>query len=108
MVIKIEKFTGYEDSCEVIINDKNGKYLKTFFIDDLEYEMLLNQQSNRTVKITGYNCTQYNDLEAGVSYIPSNYELQLIQNEMKNLVDWEEWEERYNLDLDDLINNDLN
>jgi hypothetical protein len=70
--------------------------------------MLLNQQSNRTVKIIGYNCTQYNDLEAGVSYIPSNYELQLIQNEMKNLVDWEEWEERYNLDLDDLINNDLN
>ena len=108
MVLKIENFTGYEDSCEVIINDSNDKYQKTYFLQNLEFEMYINQQGNRSVKITNYNCTQYNDLEVGSPYMLKGYELELIQNEIKNIVDWEEWEESQDKDVDDFMNNDLN
>lgn len=108
MVIKIQNFTGYEDSCEIIINDNNGNYQKTYFLENLQFEMYLNQQDNRAVRITNYNCTHYNDLEVGVPHTLKNYELELIQNEIKNIVDWEEWEEIQELDVDDFMNNDLN
>jgi hypothetical protein len=108
MVIKIEKFTGYEDSCEVIINDKDGKYQKTYFLENLKFDMFLNLQNNRSIRITGYNCTHYNDLEVGLPYTLKRHELELIQNEIKNIVDWEEWEENQELDVDDFMHNDLN
>lgn len=108
MQIKIENFTGYEDSCEVIINDNSGNYQKTYFLQNLKFDMYINQQGNRSIRITGYNCTQYNDLDVGVPYTLKNYELELIQNEIKNIVDWEEWQESQDLNVDDFMNNDLN
>jgi hypothetical protein len=108
MVIKIENFTGYEDNCEIIINDNNGNYQRTYFLENLEFDMYLNQQCNRAIRITNYNCTHYNDLEVGIPYTLKNLELELIQNEIKNIVDWEEWEESQEKDVDDFMNNDLN
>jgi hypothetical protein len=108
MQIKIENFTGYENSCEVIINDNNGQYQKTYFLENLTYDMYFNQQGNRAIRITGYNCTHYNDLEVGSPYTLKKYELELIENGIKDIVDWEEWEESQEKDVDDFMNNDLN
>ena len=106
MIVNILNFTGYEDSCEIIFTNSNGEYIKTFFLENLEIDLYINQQKNHTVKITGYKCVQYDDLKSGMPNTLSKYEVILIETAMRNLIDWESWELENELDVDDFMYND--
>jgi len=106
MAVNISNFTGYEDSCEVIFTNSKGEYIKTFFLENLELDLFINQQKNHAVKITGYKCVQYDDLKSGMPNTLSNHELVLIETQMINLIDWELWEQENELDVDDFMYND--
>ena len=106
MIVNILNFTGYEDSCEIIFTNSNDEYMKTLFLEDLELDLSINQQKNHQVKITGYKCVQYDDLKSGMPNTLSNYDLVIIETAMKNLIDWELWEQENELDVDDFMYND--
>jgi hypothetical protein len=80
--------------------------MKTFFLENLELDLFINQQKNHAVKIKGYKCVQYDDLKSAISNTLSNHELVMIETAMKNLIDWELWEQENELDVDDFMYND--
>lgn len=106
MIVNISNFTGYENECEVILSNSKGEYIKTFFLQDLECDLYINQQKNHAVKIQSYKCVQYDDLKSGMQNTLSNHELILIETHMIDLIDWELWEQENELDVDEFMYND--
>lgn len=106
MIVNILNFTGYEDSCEVIFTNFKNEYIKTYFLENLELEFYINRQKNHQVKIKGYKCVQYDDLKSSMPNTLSKHDLILIETEIKNIIDWESWEQENELDIDDFMYND--
>jgi hypothetical protein len=105
MHLKINNFTGFEKECEILVLNIKGEYQKTFYLTNLELKLFKNIQNNYDVKIISYECIEYVDSEEGVKYNFKNHEIILIQTAIKEMIDWEEWEESNHYDDSDFIEN---
>ncbi len=103
MVTSISNFTGYEDECEVIFTNSKGEYIRTLFFENLKIKLYVNIQEKHAVKIESYNCIKYDDLEIGTPITLTKHETSLIEEAIKNVIDWESWEESKESNIDDFM-----
>jgi hypothetical protein len=103
MILSISNFTGYEDECEVIFTNSKGEYIKTLFFENLKIKLYVNLQDNHAVKIESYNCIKYDDLEIATPITLSNHETSLIEEAIKDIIDWESFEESKESNVDDFM-----
>ena len=109
MHIEVVNFQGYEDTCTINYFDKKGDYLKTYILEKLEVELRVNLHGYYSAAIKSCDCTYYDELvKNGIKKIPKKHEIWQIEQALTDCVDWEEWEQSNNRDIDDFMSNDLN
>ena len=103
MTLNIINYTGYEKECEIIFTNSKGEYVKTLFFENLKLKLFTNIQGNYKVKIESYTCIKYDDLQIGTPITLNNHETSLIEEEIKNIIDWDYWEESKESNIDDFM-----
>lgn len=100
MKIQIFNFTGYEDECEVSYFDNNDKYLKTFFLSNLNLTLYYDKRyETHKVTINSVECILFNkNDDTGTKHALDEFELFEIQQEMVGYIDWDDWEENKLID----------
>lgn len=91
MNIKIWNFTGYEDECEVSFYEIDGQPSKSYFLIDLDIEKSMDREGFGNVKINNVKCQVYDDQDNVNFHVLTEDEISIIEYEMKDYIDWEEW-----------------
>jgi hypothetical protein len=107
MHLDVVNFTGHENTCIINYYDHKGDYVRTYILDNLETELLINQRGNYSVLIKSSKCTFFDEFcKNGIEKIPKMHEIKKIEEAMAECIDWNEWELKSNQDIDDFMNND--
>lgn len=107
MHLDVVNFTGHENTCTINYYDHKGDYVRTYILDNLVTELLINQRGNYAVFIKSCKCTYFDDLcKTGIEKIPKAHELKKIEEAMAECVDWDEWQLKSSQDVDDFMLND--
>lgn len=107
MHLDVVNFTGYENTCTINYYDHKGDYVRTYILENLETELLINQRGNYSVFIKSCKCTYFDDFyKTGIEKIPKLHEIKKIELALAECVDWNEWELKENQDVDDFMLND--
>jgi hypothetical protein len=100
MNIRIHNFTGYENECDVDFYEVDGKYSKSYYLIDLDIEKSMDREGFGNVKINNVKCQVYDDQDNVNIHILTEEEISVIEYEMKDYIDWEEWIESKRPDED--------
>jgi len=107
MHIEVVNFTGYEDNCTINYFDHKGDYVRTHVLENLQVELHINTHHNYAVTIKSCTCIYFDEMQkSGIEKTPKRHELEKIQNALRDCVDWDEWEQSNNRDIDDFMHND--
>lgn len=107
MVVKVDNFTGHEDNCEFNYYDANQNWVKRMVFEEMDYELYINQRGNNDIKLNSCVCTLYDEQSDGVVINLKPHQILAITEQLKKEVDWEEWEQMNDTDVDDFMLNEL-
>jgi hypothetical protein len=78
MHFEVINFTGYENSCTINYYDQKGDYVKTYVLENMEFELKINSKDNYQVIVNSFDCIYFDELiKIGIKKIPKRHEILL-------------------------------
>lgn len=107
MHLEINNYTGHENNCEINYYDIKGDYVYSLVLENLKTELYVNIQGNQSVRIVECDCKYYDDFfKTGKVYTPKPHQINKIEDNMSNCIDWDAWEQKQSTNVDDFFLNE--
>jgi hypothetical protein len=86
----IYNYTGYENEFEVAVFE-NGKINFDFYVSNINTTLSIDQHGFGKVKINAITCITYNEKDEPIYYILSQEQISILEKELPEYIDWNEW-----------------